>query len=108
MPVTAIDPTPALAVMDLQKGTVGMATESQREIRASMSACMRSLYSSDQWAPGFALLLSLGFGVAGVLLSLGDFRAPALSLRVVRGAAGLEEEFELFMQLLGTYCGLFT
>jgi hypothetical protein len=48
MPVTAIDTTPALVVMDLQKGIVGMPTESQREIRASMSACMRSLYSSDQ------------------------------------------------------------
>jgi hypothetical protein len=71
-----------------------------------MSACMRSLYSSDQCAPAFSLPLSLGPGVGGVLLSLGDFRAPAFSLRMVRGEAGLEEEFELFMQLLGTYCGV--
>ncbi len=71
-----------------------------------MSACMRSLYSSDQWAPGFSLLLSLGPEVGSVLLSLGDFRAPVFSLRMDRGEAGLEGEFELFMQLLGTYCGL--
>ena len=25
---------------------------------------------------------------------------------MVRGEAGFEEEFELFMQLLGTYCGV--
>jgi hypothetical protein len=37
------------------------------------------------------------------LLSLADFRAPTLSLSVTRGDGGLEGEFELFMQLLGTY-----
>jgi hypothetical protein len=36
------------------------------------------------------------------LLSLGDFRAPAFSLRIGR----CDGELELFMQLLGTYCGL--
>jgi hypothetical protein len=55
-----------------------------------------------------SLLLSLGLGVGGVLLSLGDLRAPAFNLRVARGDVGLEEEFELFMQLLGTYWGLLT
>jgi hypothetical protein len=38
-----------------------------------------------------------------VLLSLGDFRAPTFSLSVARGDVGLEDEFELFMQLLGSY-----
>jgi hypothetical protein len=37
------------------------------------------------------------------LLSLGDFRAPTFSLSVTRDDVGLEDEFELFMQLLGTY-----
>jgi hypothetical protein len=37
------------------------------------------------------------------LLSIGDFRAPAFSLSVTRADAGLEDEFELFMQLLGTH-----
>jgi hypothetical protein len=31
-------------------------------ISLSMSACMRSLNSSDQWASGFDLLLFFGFG----------------------------------------------
>jgi hypothetical protein len=39
------------------------------------------------------------------LLSLGDFRAPAFSLSVTRDV-GLEDEFELFMQLSGTYFNL--
>jgi hypothetical protein len=37
------------------------------------------------------------------LLSLADFRAPSFNLSVTRDAAGLEDEFELFMQLLVTY-----
>jgi len=36
------------------------------------------------------------------LLSLADFRAPTFSLSVTRDDVGLEDEFELFMQLLGT------
>jgi hypothetical protein len=40
------------------------------------------------------------------LLSLGDFRAPTFSLSVTRADGGLEDEFELFMQLLGTYFSL--
>ena len=40
-----------------------------------------------------------------MFLSLGDFRAPAFSLRIGRWDGTLEE-FELFMQLLGTYWGL--
>ena len=68
-----------------------------------MSACMRSLYSSDQWAPGFRLALLCGWGGGGVLFSLEGFRAPAFSLSVTRDEVGLEDEFELFMQFLGTY-----
>jgi hypothetical protein len=68
-----------------------------------MSACMRSLYSSDQWAPGFRLALLCGWGGGGVLISLEDFRAPAFSLSVTRDDVGLEDEFELFMQFWGTY-----
>jgi len=41
-----------------------------------------------------------------VLLSLGDFRVPFFNLSVARGDVGLEDEFELFMQLLVTYGGL--
>ena len=73
-----------------------------------MSACMRSLYSSDQWAPGFWLALLCGWGGGGVLASFEDFRAPTFSLSVTRDDVGLEDEFELFMQLLGTYFNLFT
>lgn len=71
-----------------------------------MSACMRSLYSSDQWAPGFWLTLLCGWGGGVCLLSLVDLRAPAFSLSVTRGDVGLEDEFELFMQFLGTYFSL--
>ena len=70
-----------------------------------MSACMRSLYSSDQCAAGLSLVVFCGGGVGAVLRSLDDFRASAFSLSVTRGDVGLEDEFELFMQLLGTYCG---
>ena len=73
-----------------------------------MSACMRSLYSSDQRAPGLSLRLLCGRGVGAgtVLVSVGGFRAPGFSLRVGRAGGGLGEEFELFMPLLGTYFGL--
>ena len=70
-----------------------------------MSACMRSLYSSDQCAPGFDLLVFCGRAVAVALLSRGDFRAPILSLSVARDDGGLDEGFEWLMQLLGTYLG---
>lgn len=40
-----------------------------------------------------------GRGIGGVLLSLADFLAPVLSVRVTRGVVELEDEFELFMQL---------
>jgi hypothetical protein len=62
---------------------------------------MRSLNSSDQWAPGLSLLLLFGCGCGGggVLLSRGDFRAPTLSVSVARDDVGLEGECELFMQL---------
>ena len=67
-----------------------------------MSACMRSLYSSNQWAPGLSLPVYCGRGMGGALLSLGDFLTPALSLSVVRDDVGLEDEFELSMQLSAT------
>ena len=60
---------------------------------------MRSLYSSDQWAPGFSLLVFGGRRIGEVLLSLGDLCATALSLRVTRGDVGMEDELGLFMQL---------
>jgi hypothetical protein len=37
------------------------------------------------------------------LVSLADLRAPTLSLSVTRGDGGVEDEFELFMQLSVTY-----
>jgi hypothetical protein len=40
------------------------------------------------------------------LLSFADFRAPIFSLSVVRDDVELEDEFELFMRLLGTYLHL--
>ncbi len=71
-----------------------------------MSACMRSLYSSDQWAADFNLLLFFGRGGAGaVSLSLGDFRAPTFSFSVTRDDVGLELKFELFMQLSAPISG---
>ena len=56
-----------------------------------MSACMRSLYSSDQRAPGLALPLSFGrtVGAGTALVSVSGFRAPGFSLRMARcGVAG--------------------
>jgi hypothetical protein len=56
-----------------------------------MSACIRSLYSSDQWAPGFCLagVIDLGVdGAVGVVL-LAVARGATLSLRVGRGDGGL-------------------
>jgi len=52
------------------------------------------------------LVLSCGREMEAVLLSLGGFRALIFNLSVARGDVGLEDEFELFMQLLVTYCGL--
>jgi len=37
------------------------------------------------------------------LVSLADFRAPSFNLSVTRDGVGLEDEFELLMQLLVTY-----
>jgi hypothetical protein len=76
----------------------GPPKDAQRDINASMSACICSLYSSDQWAPGFNLAVLLGWTGGGALLSLGDFRAPALSVRVARDEVELGDEFELFMR----------
>ena len=44
--------------------------------------------------------------MGAVLLSLGDFCTPIFSLSVGRDDVGLEDEFELSMQLFGTYFGL--
>ncbi len=71
-----------------------------------MSACMRSLYSSAQCAPGLSLAVFCGRGVGAAALSLGDFRASIFSLSVTRGGLAVGNEFELFMQLLDTYSGL--
>ena len=73
-----------------------------------MSACMLSLYSSDQCASGLSFVGFCGRGVGAVLLSLGDFRASAFSLSITRVDLALRDEFELFMQLLGTYFGFVT
>jgi hypothetical protein len=68
-----------------------------------MSACMRSLNSSDQRAPGFPFALLCACGRGGVLLSLADFRAATFNLSVTRDDVELEGEFELFMRFLDTY-----
>jgi hypothetical protein len=70
-----------------------------RFTNASISACIRALYSSDQWAPGFCLAFLSGLNTGGVLAELvvlvgGDLRAPAFSLSVGRGG-----EIVLFMRL---------
>jgi len=56
------------------------------------------VYWFHQRAPGFSLLVFCGCGMGGVLLSLGDFRAPPLSLSVARDGVALDDEFEWFMQ----------
>lgn len=66
---------------------------------------MRSKCSSDEW-PDCSLLLLLGRGTDGALISLSDLRLPGFSVRMARGALALEEEFELFMQVSITYCEL--
>jgi len=64
-------------------------------------ACALCIHlTSERRAFRFALLCACGRG--GVLDSLGDFRAPVLSVSVARDGVGLEDGFELFMQLLGT------
>jgi hypothetical protein len=78
----------------------------QSDASSSISACIRFLYSSDQWAPGFRLGLPCGRGIGDASRSLGVFCAPTFSLSVTRDDVGLEDEFELFMQLLGTYFNL--
>jgi len=71
-----------------------------------MSACMRSLYKSDRCAPGLSSVVLCCRDVGAVLFSLGGFRTSPFSLSVTRGDLALRDEFDLFMQLLGTYCGL--
>jgi hypothetical protein len=55
---------------------------------------MRSLYSSDQWAPGFSFAFLFGWGVDGLLGSAG-LRAPTLSLSVGRS----DDRFGLFISV---------
>jgi len=62
----------------------------QRDINASMSSCIRCLYSSDHAAPDFWLNLLCGLGGGTDLLSRGDFLMPGLSLRVDLGVTGLD------------------
>jgi len=67
-----------------------------------MSACMRRLYSSDQWAPGFESAFLFAAGLAGGLFASGDFRPGTFSLSVRRGEpveAGSESFIGLFGQL---------
>jgi hypothetical protein len=46
--------------------------------------------------------LEIGLEGSGAVFSFGGFRAPTFSLSVARGDAASEDEFELFMQLMGT------
>ena len=68
--------------------------QSRPELSSSISACMRRLYSSDQWAPGlestflFTFAFASVFALGGALLASGGFRAGTLSLSVRRGEAG--------------------
>jgi len=63
--------------------------EVQRDIKASISSCIRCLSSSDHAEPGFWLSLLCGRGGGAVLISRGDFRGAILSFRVGRDE-GLE------------------
>lgn len=65
-----------------------------------------SLNSSDP-APGFSLLLFCNRSVGAISLSLGDFRALTVSLSATRGDVGLEEQLDLFMQLLAPISGCY-
>lgn len=69
-----------------------------------MSACMRSLYSSDQWAPGLCFPLSRGRKVGGFSLSAGAFRVPLFNLSVARDEVELTGGFESFMRWMGAFC----
>jgi hypothetical protein len=60
------------------------------EANASMSACIRCLYSSDHSAPGFWLALLCGRGTGGLLTGAAALRGPVLSLRVNRDGVGSE------------------
>jgi hypothetical protein len=64
-----------------------------RRVEILESAYEYRLRSSDHAAPGFWLSLLCGRGVGAVLISLGDFRVPGLSLRVGRDE-GMFEGFD--------------
>jgi hypothetical protein len=66
------------------------------DANASMSACIRCLYSSDHTAPGFWLALLCGRGMGWALLRSAGFRGPVLSLSVSRDDGG--SEFDWFIQ----------
>jgi hypothetical protein len=65
-----------------------------------MSVCIRSVYSSDQRAPGFRSDFLRGCAKGGALLFLAGLCAPTFNVRVTRGDAWSEDKFELFMRLL--------
>lgn len=73
----------------------------QRDISASISSCIRCLYSSDHAAPDFWFSLLGGLGSGTDLLSRGDFLMPGLSLRVDLGVMGLDECIVVERRLLG-------
>jgi hypothetical protein len=73
------------------------ASETQSEANASISACIRFLYSSDQRAPGLRLPAFCGSEAAGRLIS-GVGRAPTFSFSVLRDVSALDKESDLFIQ----------
>lgn len=77
-----------------ESGGSGTSENAQRDISESISACMRSLYASDQWAPGFRLALLSGCGGGGGSVFAAGLRAPAFSLRVRRGEGESETGFD--------------
>jgi hypothetical protein len=74
---------------------VGLSRRFQRDFSASMSACMRSLCSSDQRAPGLSFALGISGAAERVRVSGADLLAPVFSLRV---RVGFEDAVELSMR----------
>jgi hypothetical protein len=62
-----------------------------------MSACIRSLYSSDHRAPGLSLSTGLRSAAGGGFISE-RARVPAFSFSVLRGDSGLGGESNLFIR----------
>lgn len=70
-----------------------------QRVRASISACMRALYSSDQCAPGLSFAFACCWGTCGAFFSTGGRRAAVFNFKVVRGVVELEDELESLMQV---------